>query len=348
VAKEVAKEIRGKPVRFEALPPEVFQGRLSEKERSIRSLRRVLTSLKRVRERNIMPRDTVEERYLSFGSQSALMKLKEAVLKAQTSVKCLVDSWGFHLIQECSDELETVCGQDVEVRVVASFPTSPPSLPFSSSRMKIRYGRHMAGRSAFIIDNSELIMVNSQTGRGFAFTMGDVRAAIGEDLFTQFWDSSTTGKVINAATSTDDLAYLVDHRKVSKLFVEAVTRALKEDETVEAIGEEFLALVEERASPRLRQESFDGAVKLILALMEEELGEEAMAEYDPLTRIFRMELPSSRIENGAAPSSVWYFALSGLLKATGTKSELLHDALFPEARNRIIQRKFAGADRNRP
>jgi hypothetical protein len=62
-----------------------------------------------------------------------------------------------------------------------------------------------------------------------------------------------------------------------------------------------------------------------------------MAEYDPLTRIFRMELPNRE----GTPNSAWYFALSGLLKSTGTKNELLNDASFPEARSRIIQRKFA-------
>ena len=51
-----------------------------------------------------------------------------------------------------------------------------------------------------------------------------------------------------------------------------------------------------------------------------------------------MELPNYQ---EGTPVSAWYFALSGLLKAAGIKNELLHDAPFPEARNRIIQRKFA-------
>ena len=60
---------------------------------------------------------------------------------------------------------------------------------------------------------------------------------------------------------------------------------------------------------------------------------------DPLTRIFRLELPSYQ---EGTPMSAWYFALAGLLKNSGIKNELLHDMPFPEARNRIIQRKFAG------
>ena len=129
VKKQVAKELGGKPVKFEALPPDVFQGVVVDRERNVRSLKRVLTSLKKVREKNIMPQDSVEERYLSLGSQSTLMKLKEGILKAQRSIRCIVDPWGLHLIEECSEELETICRQEVEVRVVASFPDcrSPPS-----------------------------------------------------------------------------------------------------------------------------------------------------------------------------------------------------------------------------
>jgi len=109
VKKQVVKELDGKPVRFEALPPDVFQGVLVDRERNVRSLKRAMGSLKKLREKNIMPQDSVEERYLSLGSQSTLMKLKEAILKAQGSIRCAVDSWGLHLIQECSEEIETVC-----------------------------------------------------------------------------------------------------------------------------------------------------------------------------------------------------------------------------------------------
>src|SRR5271163_3272004 len=104
IKKGALKELEGKPVRFEALPPEVFQNVLTEREHGIKSLRRVMNSLKKVRERNIMPQDSIEERYLSLGSQSVLLKLKEGILRSQQSLKCIVDSWGLHLIQECTEE----------------------------------------------------------------------------------------------------------------------------------------------------------------------------------------------------------------------------------------------------
>jgi len=337
IKKGVAKELEGKPVRFEAMPPEVFESVLADRERSVRTLKKVMSSLRKVRERNIMPQDSVEERYLSLGSQSVLMKLKESIIRAQRSIKCIADGWGLHLIQECSEELEGACAQDVEVRVVASVPSTLPSLEFASSRMVIRYGRHMTGKSAFIVDDAELIMVNSQTGRGYQFLLGELKSAVGDELFGEFWKSSTSAKTLASVSNTDSLAVLADGLQVNRLFVEAVTRSVRDERQIETIGQEFLNILEERAAPKLRQETFENAVKLILALMEEDLGEEAMAEYDPLTRIFRMELPNRE----GTPNSAWYFALSGLLKATGTKNELLHDASFPVARSRIIQRKFA-------
>jgi sugar-specific transcriptional regulator TrmB len=338
VKKQVAKEIEGKPVKFEALPPDVFQGVLVDRERSVRALKRAMTSLKRLREKNIMPQDSVEERYLSLGSQSTLMKLKEAILKAQGSIKCTVDSWGLHLIQECSEELETVCRQDVEVKIVSSVPPVLPTFPFSSSRLEVRYGKHMAGRSAFIIDNGEVLLVNSQTGRGFQFMLGELRGALGEDLFGEFWRSSTGSKTLASISDAENLPFLVDAQGVGRIFIEAVTRVVKDEGQIESVGHEFLRILEERGAPRLKNESFENAVKLILALMQEELGEEATAEYDSLTRIFRLELPGHQ---QGTPSSAWYFALAGLLKETGMRNELLNDTPFPEARNRIIQRKFA-------
>ncbi|MGA2198904.1 MAG: helix-turn-helix domain-containing protein [Nitrososphaerales archaeon] len=338
VKKQVAKELEGKPVRFEALPPDVFQGVLVDRERAVRSLKRAMSSLKKLREKNIMPQDSVEERYLSLGSQSTLMKLKEAILRAQGSIRCAVDSWGLHLIQECSEELETVCRQDVEVKVVASVPAVLPTFPFASSRLKIRYGKHMSGRSAFMIDNGEVLLVNSQTGRGFQFMLGELRGAFGDDLFEEFWKSSTGSKTLASISNADNLPFLIDAQGIGRLFIEAVTRVVKDEAQIEDIGHEFLKILEERGAPKLNNESFENAVRLILALMQEELGEEATAEYDTLTRIFRLELPGYQ---EGTPSSAWYFALSGLLKSSGITNELLNDAPFPEARNRIIQRKFA-------
>ena len=337
--KGVVKELEGKPVRFEALPPEVFQNVLTERERSVKSLRRVMNSLKKVRERNIMPHDSIEERYLSLGSQSVLLKLKEAILRSQHSLRCIVDGWGLHLVQECTEELETACGQDVDVKVVSSVPPVLPTFPFASSRLKIRYGRHMQGRSAFIIDNTEVVIVNSQTGRGFQFMLGELKGAIGDDLFGELWRSSTSSRTLASVSNTDNLPFLIDSYKVGRMFVEAVSKAVRDDSQVERIGQEFLNILSERVDQKIK-DSFENAVNLMVALMQEELGEEATAEYDPLTRIFRLELPSYQ---EGTPSSAWYFALVGLLKNSGIKNELLHDMPFPEARNRIIQRKFAAS-----
>ena len=46
-----------------------------------------MVALKKVREKNVNPGDVTEERYLSLGSQSLLMKLKESILKAEKEVK---------------------------------------------------------------------------------------------------------------------------------------------------------------------------------------------------------------------------------------------------------------------
>jgi sugar-specific transcriptional regulator TrmB len=339
IRKGVLKGLEGKPAKFEAMPPDVFQNILSDRERNLKSLKRVMNSLKKVREQNIMPQDSIEERYLSLGSQSVLIKLKEGILRAQHGLKCIVDSWGLHLVQECAEELETACGQDVEVRVISSVPAVLPSFPFASPKMKVRFGRHMQGRSAFIVDNSQVIIVNSQTGRGFEFMLSELKGAIGEDLFGEFWRSSIGPRTLASVSNTDNLPFLIDGHRMGKLFVEAVARATRDEQMTERIGQEFLSVLAEKVDLKIKQESFDNAVGLLVALIREDLGEEAAAEYDPLTRIFRLELPSYQ---EGTPASSWYFALAGLLKNSGIKNELLHDTPFPEARNRIIQRKFAG------
>jgi sugar-specific transcriptional regulator TrmB len=128
--KGLLREVEGgKPSKFEAQPPEVLQSILVERERKVRSLRKSMVALKKVREKNVNPGDVTEERYLSFGSQSLLMKLKESILKAEKEVKCIVDNWGLHLIQECIEEVESACRHDTEVRIVSSLTENRARIP---------------------------------------------------------------------------------------------------------------------------------------------------------------------------------------------------------------------------
>ncbi|MDA4118164.1 MAG: hypothetical protein OK455_07455 [Thaumarchaeota archaeon] len=344
--KGLLREVEGgKPSKFEAQPPEMFQSILVERERKVRSLRKSLVGLKKVREKNTNPGDVIEERYLSLGSQSLLVKLKESILKSEREVKCIVDSWGLHLIQECIEEIESACRHDTEVRIVSSLAETVPEFPFSSPKLRLRFGKHFVGKSVFVIDNSELILVNSQTGRGYQILLSELRSAIGDEFFGKLWKDSTSSRAISSMQLVDGLPFFVEPAVMKDLFIEAVSKALKDEKAIEGVGEELCSLLETRISSKLTRQPFDTTVKFMLAMMREELGEEvASTEYDPLTKIARIELPDS---HGSTPRSTWYFALSGMLKRTGTANELLQIASFPETRSLIIQRRFAGP-RQRP
>jgi len=339
--KGLARELeRGKPSRFEAQPPEVLQSILVDRERKVRGLRKSMAALRKVREKNVGPGDVVEERYLSMGSQSLLTRLKESILKAEREVKCVVDNWGLHLIEECIEEVESACRHDAEVRIVSSLTETVPEFPFASPRLKLRFGRHFSGKSVFVIDKSELIVVNSQTGRGYQILLGELRSAFGEEMFERIWKESTSRRAVSSLQLVDGLPFVVDPLQMKDLFVEAVARSITEDSAVEAIGEELLGLLESRVSSKLTKQPFEATVKFMLAMVREELGEDVSStEYDPLTKIARIEMPDNQ---GAVPSSTWYFALAGMLKRTGTVNELLQVAASPQTRSKIVQRRFAG------
>jgi sugar-specific transcriptional regulator TrmB len=339
--KGLLREVEGgKPARFEAQPPEVLQSILVERERKVRALRKSMVALKKVREKNVNPGDVTEERYLSLGSASLLMKLKESILKAEKEVKCIVDNWGLHLVQECIEEVESACRHDANVRVISSLAENVPEFPFSSPKFKVRFGRHFSGKSVFAIDNTELIVVNSQTGRGYQILLGELRSAIGDEFFESIWKSSTSRSAISSLL-VDGLPFFVDPLLVKDLFIEAVAKASKDEATVESIGENLVSLLEMRVSSKLTRQPLDSTVKFMLAMIREELGEEVTStDYDPLTKIARIEMPDSQ---GSVPGSAWYFALAGMLKRTGTANELLQVSALPEARSRIIQRRFSGS-----
>jgi len=338
--KGLLRELEGKPARFEAQPPDVLQSILVERERKVRSLRKSMAALKKVREKNFNPGDVMEERYLSMGSQSLLTKLKESILKAEREVKCIVDNWGLHLIQECMEEVESACRHEAQIRIISSLTETMPEFPFSSPRLKLRFGRHLSSKSLFMIDNSEVIIVNSQTGRGYQILLSELRSAIGEEFFERLWKGAASSRAVSSMQVVDGIPLYVDPTLMQGLFMEAVCRVLKDEALVESIGEALVGLLEARVSPRLTNQPFDNAVKFMLEMVRDELGDEvASTEYDPLTKIARIEVPEGQ---APIPASTWYFALAGMLKRNGTANELLQVASFPETRSRIIQRRFSG------
>ncbi len=342
-SKGLVRELEGgrtsQPARFEAQQPEALQSILVERERKVKALRRSLVALKKIRERNVSPGDTFQENYLSLGSNSLLARLKESIVRSQRSVRCVVDSWGLSLIQECVEEIEIACRHDSEVLILSSLAETLPEFPFASPRLKVRFGKHFAGKSVFFIDNSEVILVNSQTGRGYQFMLDILRSAMGDEGFEMLWADSTSLKALSSLQVLEGLPFLVEPSKLKGLFIEAVARAIKDDPVVEKVGEELLELLELRVSSKLIRQPFDTSVKVMLALMKEELGDEVSTEYDPLTKIARIEMPDSQ---EATPASVWYFALLGLLRKSGTANELMQVSSYPQSKIRIIQRRFAG------
>lgn len=337
--KGVITVIEGKPLRFQAAAPEIFQSAILDGEKRVKIQKRVLGSLKKMTEKNMLPHDVTDERYLSLGSQSILTKLKESLLKTQNDVRCIVDGWGLHLIQECSEEIETISKQDVDIMILAAFPPSPIDFQFSSSRMKVRYGRHIEGRSVFIFDNAETVLVNSKTGRGYIFLLDELRAILGDTIFSEYWKSSTSRRTLAVLSPIveEDMPSLFDSTTLNRFFVEAVSKSVNDEKLLGAIGTEFLNAVEEKVVPRLKSESFENSVRLVAALIEHEVGEGATAEFDALTKILRIEFPDT---NDRIPSSVWFFALTGLLAKTGVPNEVLQNSTFPGARSRVIQTKI--------
>jgi hypothetical protein len=191
------------------------------------------------------------------------------------------------------------------------------------------------------VDQRELMLVNSQTGRGFVFVLNELRSILGQDLFEEYWRRALSGKTAVAASiMSDNAPVLADPLPISRLFIEAVSRGIRDEKMMADVGAQFLALVEERISPKLRLESFESSINLIAALMEEEVGGGAKVSFEPLTRLVTMELPNS---GAAPPNSVWFFALAGLLKKFGMPIVVLQDTDYPDEKLRVIQAKIASS-----
>ncbi|MFN3622131.1 MAG: hypothetical protein ACK4TI_04490, partial [Nitrososphaerales archaeon] len=77
---------------------------------------------------------------------------------------------------------------------------------------------------------------------------------------------------------------------------------------------------------------------IIVSLLTQSLGEESFVRFDPLTKLINIEAPDTKM---LIPASIWFFALSGVLKRNETPLIILQNTLHPDEHKHILQAKIS-------
>jgi len=188
--KKLAIISKSKPIMCTAIAPEdAFDDIIQDQINKINEMNTLVSNLKKTSEQSKKSRGAEEKRYFHLTPNNVLDQLRMMIKGTKSSIHIMTDQWGLSLLAECKEQLVSVLRRDLEVKIIV-----PPSQAGSESfkimpdDTKIRISDVV--QNCFIFDQTELLLIDSNNGKGATFSSTDVLGANQERLFSHVWKNS--------------------------------------------------------------------------------------------------------------------------------------------------------------
>jgi hypothetical protein len=158
--------------------------------------------LKKTSEESRKTRGSEEKRYFHISANNVLAQLQTMIEGSKSSIKIMTDQWGFGLLAECKEQLVSVLRRNLDVKILVS-----PSQICSEAYRKIPDGVEIRtseiSQNCIIFDETELLMINNENGKGAIFSSTEILGINQERIFSNVWKNSIKTKALADMTKTD-------------------------------------------------------------------------------------------------------------------------------------------------
>jgi len=194
---------KSKPIICTSIAPEdAFDYIVHEQINKVNAMNTLVTKLKQVNEENKKDRGAEEKRYFHINANNVLNQLKTMMAGAKSSIHIIVDPLGFNLLAECKEQLLTVLRREVDVKII--IPTTQvgsESFHLMPNGVQIRMSETL--QSYFIFDQTELLLIDDDDGKGAVFSSTDVIGNIQTKVFSQLWKNAFNVESLYDMTKKD-------------------------------------------------------------------------------------------------------------------------------------------------
>ena len=105
---------------------------------------------------------------------------------SKSSIQITIDQWGLGLLSECKDQLLSVIRRNLDVKIII-----PPSLIGSEAQRMIPDGIKIRAsdvvQNCFIFDETEILIVSEENGKGINFSSTEILGSNQGKLFSNIW-----------------------------------------------------------------------------------------------------------------------------------------------------------------
>ena len=311
--KKLAIISKSKPIMCTAISPEdAFDGVIHEQINKINAMNTLVSNLKKTSEESRKSRGSEEKRYFHISANKVLTQLQTMIEGSKLSIKIMTDQGGFGLLAECKEQLVGVIRRNLDVKVIIpstqicseSYRSIPDGVEIKTSDIT---------QNCFIFDETELLMINNDNGKGAIFSSTEILGINQEKVFSNIWKNSVKTKVVADMTKADAQEIYKIIKIINETGLRYILNSTRESKKIEI---DFLKLLEKNGI-QLKSKSLDDIIEIMDAIIQ--ITCSGHVNFEANTKNITIE---SKLNNGY--SLPWVSILEGYLQKQGYKTRTVY------------------------
>ena len=311
--KKLAIISKSKPIICTAIAPEdAFDGIIHEQINKVNAMNTLVSSLKKANEESRKSRGSEEKRYFELSANNVMAQLQTMIEGSKSSIKIMADQWGFGLLAECKEQLLSVLRRNLDVKVLV-LPTQICSESYRTIPEGVEIRASEITQNCFIFDETELLMLNNENGKGAIFSSTEILGINQEKIFSNVWKNATKTKALADMTKTEAQEIYKIIKTVNEtglMYVLNSTMISKKPEC------DLFELLEKNGIP-LKSKSLDDIIEMMDAIMQITCSGHVNFEANTKNITIESKLNSSH-------SLPWVSVLDGCLQKQGYKTRTIY------------------------
>jgi sugar-specific transcriptional regulator TrmB len=304
---------KSKPIMCTALSPEdAFDGIIHEQINKVNAMNTLVSNLKKTSEESRKSRGSEEKRYFHISANKVLSQLQMMIEGSKSSIKIMTDQEGFGLLSECKEQLVGVIRRNLDVKVIIpsaqicseTYRAIPDGVEIKTSEIT---------QNCFIFDETELLMINNDNGKGAIFSSTEILGVNQEKVFLNIWKNSMKTKVVADMTKTE--AHEI--YKIIKIINEAGLMYILNSTMTSKKPELDMLKLLEKNGVNLKSKSLDDVIDIIDAIIQ--ITCSGHVNFEANTKNITIE---SKLNSGH--SLPWVSILDGYLQKQGYKTRTVY------------------------
>ena len=314
VKKKLAIISKSKPIMCTGISPEdAFDEIVQEQINKVNGMNSLVTKLKQVSEDSKKARGSEEKRYFHLTPNYVFKQLETMIDGSKNSIHVMVDSWGLNLISQCKNNIIHALRKNIDIKLII-----PPTLIGTETFQVIPDGVKIKtddiSFNSITFDDSEILMINSNNGKGAIFSSTEVLGTNQAKLFEQTWKNASKINNLSNMTKAEAQEVLKIIEMINENGLSFVLNSLLHSRSKEI---DMLELLEKNGLD-LEAKTLDEIINLVDSTLQ--ITCSGQARYEPQGNHIIVE---SKLNSGH--SLPWAMLLSGYLNKKGFKTKMMYN-----------------------